>query len=31
VEEHVTHRFHTIMEDLSIIVVFAPPRHSQRT
>ena len=31
VEEHVTHRFHTITEDLSIIVVFAPPRHSQRT
>ena len=30
VEEHVTHRFHTITEDLSIIVVFAPPRHSQR-
>ena len=31
VEEHVIHRFHTITEDLSIIVVFAPPRHSQRT
>jgi len=31
VEEHVPHRFHTITEDLSIIVVFAPPRHSQRT
>lgn len=30
VEEHVPHRFHTITEDLSIIVVFAPPRHSQR-
>ena len=28
VEEHVTHRFHTITEDLRIIVVFAPPRHS---
>ena len=31
VEEHVPHRFHTITEDLSIIVVFAPPRHSQLT
>ena len=31
VEEHVTHCFHAITEDLSIIVVFAPPRHSQRT
>ena len=31
VEEHVPHRFHTITEDLSIIVVFAPPRHSLRT
>jgi len=30
VEEHVPHRFHTITEDLSIIVVFAPPRHSQK-
>ena len=31
VEEHVDHRFHTITEDLSVIVVFAPPRHSMRT
>ena len=31
VEEHVPHRFHTITEDLSIIVVFAPPRYSQLT
>ena len=31
VEEHVTHCFHAITEDLSIIVVFAPPRHSQQT
>lgn len=30
VEEHVPHSFHTITEDLSIIVVFAPPRHSQK-
>jgi|TARA_B110001454_G_scaffold195253_1_gene197403 mannose-6-phosphate isomerase-like protein (cupin superfamily) len=31
VEEHVDHRFHTITEDLSIVVIFAPPRHSMRT
>ncbi len=31
VGEHVDHRFHTITEDLSVIVVFAPPRHSMRT
>ena len=31
VEEHVDHRFHSITEDLSVIVVFAPPRHSLRT
>lgn len=31
VEEHVDHRFHTITEDLSVIVIFAPPRHSLRT
>lgn len=31
VEEHVDHRFHSITEDLSVIVVFAPPRHSLRS
>ena len=31
VGEHVDHRFHTITEDLNLIVVFAPPRHSLRT
>ena len=31
VGEHVNHRFHTITEDLNVIVVFAPPRHSLRT
>ena len=31
VDAHVEHRFHSISEDLSIIVVFAPPRHSLRT
>lgn len=25
---HKAHRFHSIIEDLSVIVVFAPPRHS---
>jgi mannose-6-phosphate isomerase-like protein (cupin superfamily) len=28
---YVDHRFHSITEDLSVIVVFAPPRHSLRT
>ncbi len=28
---HVDHRFHSITEELSIIVVFAPPRHSLKT
>ena len=28
VDAHVDHRFHTITEDLSVIVVFAPPRRS---
>ena len=28
---HSAHRFHSIKEDLSVIVVFAPPRHSLRT
>jgi len=28
VDAHVAHRFHTITEDLSVIVVFAPPRRS---
>lgn len=30
VDAHVDHRFHSITEDLSVIVVFAPPRHSLR-
>ncbi len=28
VDEHVEHRFHSITEDLNIIVVFDPPRRS---
>ena len=28
VDEQVDHRFHSITEDLSVIVVFAPPRRS---
>ena len=28
VDAHVEHRFHDITEDLSVIVVFAPPRRS---
>ena len=28
VDAHVDHRFHSITEDLSVIVVFAPPRRS---
>ena len=28
---HVDHRFHSITEELSIIVVFAPPRRSLKT
>ena len=31
VDAHVDHRFHSITEDLSVIVIFAPPRHSLRT
>ena len=31
VDAHVDHRFHSITEELSVIVVFAPPRHSLRT
>lgn len=31
VDAHVDHRFHSITEALSVIVVFAPPRHSLRT
>ena len=31
VDAHTAHRFHSIAEDLSAIVVFAPPRHSLRT
>jgi len=30
VDAHVDHRFHSITEDLSVIVVFAPPRRSLR-
>ncbi len=30
VDAHVEHRFHSITEELSVIVVFAPPRHSLR-
>ena len=30
VDAHVDHRFHSITEELSVIVVFAPPRHSLR-
>ena len=29
VDEHVDHRFHSITEDLRVIVVFAPPRRSR--
>ena len=29
VDEQVDHRFHSITEDLNIIVVFAPPRRSR--
>ena len=29
VDEQVDHRFHSITEDLKVIVVFAPPRRSQ--
>ena len=28
VDAHIEHRFHSITEDLSVIVVFAPPRRS---
>ena len=28
VDTHVDHRFHSITDDLSVIVVFAPPRRS---
>lgn len=28
VDAHIEHRFHAITEDLSVIVVFAPPRRS---
>ena len=31
VDAHVDHRFDSITENLSVIVVFAPPRHSLRT
>ena len=31
VDAHTTHRFYSILEDLNVIVVFAPPRHSLRT
>jgi len=31
VDAHVDHRFHTITERMTVIVVFAPPRHSLRT
>ena len=31
VDAHVDHRFHSIIDDLSVIVVFVPPRHSLRT
>ena len=31
VDAHVDHRFHSITEELKVIVVFAPPRHSLRT
>ncbi len=31
VDAHVDHRFHSITEELRVIVVFAPPRHSLRT
>ena len=30
VDEGVDHRFHSITEDLTILVFFAPPRRSQR-
>ncbi|PKB72424.1 MAG: cupin [SAR202 cluster bacterium Io17-Chloro-G6] len=29
VDEHVDHRFHSITEQLKVVVVFAPPRRSQ--
>jgi mannose-6-phosphate isomerase-like protein (cupin superfamily) len=31
VDAHVDHRFHSITEELSVVVVFAPPRRSLRT
>jgi hypothetical protein len=31
VDEAVEHRFHTITEDLQILVMFAPPRRSRAT
>ena len=31
VDAHIDHRFHSITEELSILVVFAPPRHSLKT
>ena len=31
VDAHTAHRFHSIVEDLSAIVVFTPPRNSLRT
>ena len=31
VDAHTALRFHSITEDLSVIVVFTPPRHSLRT
>ena len=31
VDAHAAHRFYSILEDLNVIVVFAPPRHSLRT
>ena len=31
VDEGVEHRFHSITEDLTILVMFAPPRRSRAT